>query len=105
MVDLKKFSKSIGFGNLSFAKEKYLSSLLGVQPGSVSPYALLNDMNNEVLFYLDNKLYANEYLNFHPLINTSTITTKTDDFIKFMIENNKKIHIFSLNEYRVLNKI
>ena len=105
LVDLKKFSKTIGFGNLSFAKEEYLSSLLGVQPGSVSPYALLNDMNNEVLFYLDDKLYKNEYLNFHPLINTSTITTKTDDFIKFMIENNKKIHIFSLNEYRVLNKI
>ena len=50
-VDLKKFSKAIDAKNLSFAKEEYLSSLLGVQPGSVSPYALLNDMNNEVLFY------------------------------------------------------
>ncbi len=105
LVDLKKFSKAIGFGNLSFAKEEYLGSHLGVKAGSVSPYALLNDINNEVIFYLDIQLYTNEYLNFHPLINTSTITTKTNDFIKFMIENKKKIHIFSLNEYRVLKKI
>ena len=49
-------------------------------------------------FFLEKKLYDCEYLNFHPLRNTSTITIYTSNFIEFMIENKKKIHIFSSTE-------
>tara|TARA_B100000579_G_C22589362_1_gene737299 strand:+ start:19 stop:558 length:540 start_codon:yes stop_codon:yes gene_type:complete len=97
-VNLKKISKSLKLGNLSFAKEEYLLKYLGIKPGSVSPYALLNDKNNYVNFYLEKKLFESDLINFHPLLNNATITIKTKEFIKFMVENKKKIHIFSSEE-------
>ena len=100
-VDLKKISKSLGLGNISFAKQNYLEQYLKIKPGSVSPFALLND-DGFVNFYLEQTLYESKHVNFHPLINTFTITIKTDRFIEFMIENNKKIHIFSSAEGKVL---
>ena len=100
-IDLKKISKSLQLGNVSFAKQEYLEQYLKIKPGSVSPFALLND-NGFVNFYLEQTLYESKFVNFHPLINTSTITIETDRFIEFMIENNKKIHIFSTAEGKVL---
>ena len=75
-VDLKLFSKSIDAKNLSFANAEYLEQFLGIKPGSVSPFALLNDKDNVVEFYLDEKLFNSEIINFHPLINTTTISIK-----------------------------
>ena len=94
-IDLKKISKSLDLGNISFAKQEYLEQYLKIKPGSVSPFALLNDKGNIVNFYLEQSLYDSKFVNFHPLINTLTITIETKRFIEFMIENNKKIHIFS----------
>ena len=101
-IDLKKISKSLNLGNISFAKEDYLDQYLKIRPGSVSPFALLNDDSSKVNFYMEKTLYESRYINFHPLINTLTITIETDNFIEFMIENNKKIHIFSSIEGVVL---
>ena len=101
-INIKKFSKSIGYNNLSFAKENYLEELLGILPGSVSPFALLNDTINKVNFYLEDEVYNSEFVNFHPLVNTSTINLKTKEFLAFMVENKKKIHIFSLKKGLVL---
>ena len=97
-INLKRISNFLHLGNVSFAKEEYLIDLLGVKPGSVTPFALLNDIENSVVFYLEEKLYKSNFINFHPLTNTETITLKCDTFIEFMIENNKKIHIFSAKE-------
>ena len=104
-VNLKKFSKSIDAKNLSFANEKYLSEFLGIKPGSVSPYALLNDNKNKVAFYFDDNLFNSKIINFHPLVNTITITTKTKDFINFIVENKKKINIFSLSSYSIVKTL
>jgi len=101
-IDLKKISKSLGLGNVSFANEKYLDQYLKIKPGSVSPFALLNDKSGQVDFYLEQTLYDSKFVNFHPLINTLTITIETKRFIEFMIENDKKIHIFSSIEGKVL---
>ena len=101
-VDLKRISKSLELGNTSFAKEEYLNQYLKIKPGSVSPFALLNDKGGKINFYLEQTLYESELVNFHPLINTSTITIETESFIKFMIENDRKIHIFSSAEGKVL---
>tara|TARA_Y100000768_G_scaffold355352_1_gene308931 strand:- start:267 stop:779 length:513 start_codon:yes stop_codon:yes gene_type:complete len=102
-IDLKRFSKSIGGKNLSFANSIYLEKYLGIKPGSVSPYSLLNDHDNIVSFYLDEKLAKSEIINFHPLVNTKTITTKTKDFLRFILENEKKINIFSLDNYSIVD--
>ena len=100
-IDLKKISKSLELGNISFAKEEYLDQYLKIKPGSVSPFALLNDKSEKVVFYLEQNLYESKFVNFHPLINTLTITIETKQFIEFMIENNKKIHIFSSTERKI----
>jgi Ala-tRNA(Pro) deacylase len=101
-INLKRVSKFLSLGNVSFTKEEYLINLLGVKPGSVSPFALLNNIENSIDFYLEEKLYNSEFVSFHPLINTATLTMKCNTFIEFMIENNKKIHIFSLTEEVVI---
>ncbi len=101
-INLKKVSKFLCLGNVSFAKEEYLINLLGVKPGSVSPFALLNDSENSTDFYLEEKLYKSEFVNFHPLTNTATITIRCSTFIEFMIENNKKIHIFSTEKEAII---
>jgi Ala-tRNA(Pro) deacylase len=101
-INLKKISKSLNLGNVSFAKEGYLDQYLKIKPGSVSPFALLNDKNGSVNFYLEKNLYESKFVNFHPLINTLTITIESRKFIEFMIENNKKIHIFSSATSKVL---
>ncbi len=101
--NLKNISKSLNLGNVSFAKKEYLEQYLGIKPGSVSPFALLNDKHNDVVFFLEKTLYEAKLINFHPLVNTLTITMQTQNFIKFMIENNKKIHIFSSKQGMILN--
>ena len=100
-INLKKISKSLELGNVSFAKQEYLEKYLKIKPGSVSPFALLND-DDFVNFYLEQTLYESKFVNFHPLVNTLTITIETDKFIDFMIENNKKIHIFSSAEGKII---
>ena len=89
-INLKTISKSLNLGNVSFAKKEYLLNLLGINPGSVTPFALLNNPENNIDFYLEDKLHESEYINFHPLTNTATVTIKSRDFVKFMIENKKK---------------
>ena len=49
-INLKKISKSLTLGNISFANEDYLSLYLGVKPGAVTPFGLLNDIENKVTF-------------------------------------------------------
>ena len=102
IINLKEISKSLDLGNISFGKEEYLDQYLKIKPGSVSPFALLNDKDEKVNFYLEQTLYESKFINFHPLINTLTITIETIKFIEFMIEKNKKIHIFSSTEGKVL---
>ena len=101
-INLRKISKSLNLGNVSFAKKEYLDSYLGIKPGSVSPFALLNDSKHFVSFFLEDKLHESEILNFHPLVNSITISILSNDFISFMIENNKKIHIFSSTDYEII---
>ena len=101
-IDLKRISKSLELGNISFAREEYLDKYLKVKPGSVSPFALLNNEGVQVDFYLEQTLHESKYVNFHPLVNTSTITIETKRFIQFMIVNDKKIHIFSSAQGNVL---
>ena len=58
-----------------------------------------------ICFYLDEKLYNSKVINFHPLLNTTTITISTKEFINFLLENSKKIHIFSLDSYSIVKSL
>ena len=101
-IDLKKVSKVLKLGNLSFANKELLLDLLGIYPGSVTPFGLLNNQENNVSFYLDKDLMNYKTINFHPLVNTSTINMDINNFINFLIENGKKVNIFDFNNYSLI---
>jgi Ala-tRNA(Pro) deacylase len=102
-IDLKKLSKTLDLGNISFARDEYLKKILGVLPGSVTPFGLLNDTDEEVEFYLDKAFLSEKIVNFHPLVNTSTLSLAISDFMNFLIENKKKVNIFDFNDYTLIN--
>ena len=84
-IDLKVLKKFLDCqGNLSFGSPEYLYEKLGVKPGSVSPYALVNNIEKDVTFFLDASILEYEECNFNPLDNTKTIKVKTSDCINFL---------------------
>ena len=68
---------------LSFGKEELLYETLGVRPGSVTAFALLNDTRQQVRFIVDQALMEHDPVNFHPLENTATTAIKPQDLLKF----------------------
>ncbi|RIA55560.1 prolyl-tRNA synthetase associated domain-containing protein [Dichotomicrobium thermohalophilum] len=83
-IDLKTLHRQLGSGRLSFGKPDLMREILGVEPGSVTPFTLINDSARVVNFVLDEALLAHETLNFHPLVNTATTSIARDDFLKFV---------------------
>ena len=104
IIDLKQLKKSLNLGNISFAGDVYLKNILGVEPGSVTPFGLLNNQNNEIGFFLDKKILYHKKVNFHPLVNTSTVSLDTRDFLLFMKKNNKLVNIFNFDNYIIENE-
>jgi Ala-tRNA(Pro) deacylase len=83
-VDLRKVADQIGDGKLSFASPERLQTYLGLTPGSVSPFGLINDGDHAVRVWLDRDLKSAERLTFHPNINTVTFVVSTTDFMRFL---------------------
>ena len=83
-IDMKTLHKRIGSARLSFGKPELLLDLLGVVPGSVTPFGVLNDKAGAVTVILDEALIRAELLNFHPLENTATTSIPRDGFLKFL---------------------
>lgn len=57
---------------------------MGVDPGAVTPFALINDFEHVVTVVLDNRLFLHEFLGFHPLCNNATTVIKSSDLKKFI---------------------
>jgi Ala-tRNA(Pro) deacylase len=73
VIDLKGLHRRLGAaGRLSFASADALMDLLGVAPGSVTPFAAINDVSGKVVVVLDRAMLSHEILNYHPLVNTMT---------------------------------
>ncbi len=98
-VDLKKMNKELSLGNISFASKDYLMKYLGLLPGSVSPFGLINDKENIVKFFLDKKINDYSHFNFHPLDNDATISIPKEGFFKYMELINKKVIILNTENY------
>lgn len=71
-------------GKLSFASEARMDKYLGLKPGSVSPFGIINDKEKHVYLYIDKNLLKAEKLSFHPNDNTATCVISKDDLIKFL---------------------
>lgn len=83
-INLKRAHTKLGSGRLSFGKPELLMEMLGVPPGSVTPFSIINDTEDHVTIVLDKTMLEHEVLNFHPLVNTATTTIKRDDLLTFI---------------------
>ncbi len=83
-IDLTAVSKLIGSGRFSFGNAELLMRHLGVEPGSVTLFALINDPDRNVTLILDEGLLAHDPVNFHPLKNDATTGISPADLLKFI---------------------
>ena len=83
-IDLKRLPAAIGSARLSFGNEAILYEALGVRPGSVTVFALINDPAHRVRLVLDKALLGHEIVNFHPLVNSATTAVSREDLLRFL---------------------
>ena len=83
-VDLKKLQHVIGSDRLSFGSAERLWENLGVWPGSVCPFAIINDTKGTVRIVLDKTMMDGDLVNYHPMINSMTVCLIPDDLKKFI---------------------
>ena len=96
-LDLKALADRLGAGRLSFGSADRLMTALGVTPGSVTPFALLNDTERAVTVVLDKGMLAHDPLNYHPLANDRTTAISPDDLLKFVEACGHTPHILDLD--------
>jgi len=84
-IDLKRAHEAIGAsGRVSFGSADQLRDVLGVEPGSVTPFAVVNDRAGRVTMILDANLLEHERVNFHPLVNSMTTAVTREDLLRFL---------------------
>jgi Ala-tRNA(Pro) deacylase len=82
-VDLKRLADALGAPRFSFGNADLLYEVLGVKPGSVTPFALINDLQHRVSVVLDKEMLAHDPLNYHPLENDRTTAIAPADLLRF----------------------
>ena len=83
-LNIRDLEKRLRQGKLTFASDQRLKKYLGLEPGSVSPFGLINDKENHVHLFIDEKLNESDRLAFHPNINTASLVVSKSDFLKFL---------------------
>ena len=97
-VDLKALPSKIGSRRLSFGKPGLLMEVLGVEPGSVTPFGLINDVSQRAQVILDHAMMREEWLNYHPLRNDATTTIRAADLLKFIRSCGHEPRIVAVSE-------
>lgn len=93
---IKDLEKKLKQGKLSFASEKRMAKYLAIEPGSVSIFGLINDLDNHVYVFLDKKLLDSGSISFHPNNNTASLKISQYDFRKFLDETGNKYEFLNL---------
>ncbi len=83
-IDLKRLAQALGSPRFSFGPAELLHEVLGVRPGSVTPFGLANDPGHHVKIVLDRGMLAHDPLNFHPLENDRTTAIAPADLLRFI---------------------
>ncbi|MBE0674604.1 MAG: prolyl-tRNA synthetase associated domain-containing protein [Bacteroidales bacterium] len=83
-LNIRELEQRLKQGKLTFASDERLKKWLGLEPGSVSPFGLINDKEMHVHLFIDKNLLTFERLAFHPNVNTASLVIKTSDFKKFL---------------------
>jgi len=84
LLNIHDLEKRLKQGKLTFASDQRLKKHLGLEPGSVSPFGLINDSEKQVHLFIDERLNDYERLAFHPNDNTATLVISKSDFLKFL---------------------
>ena len=84
VIDLKRLHRVVGSDRLSFGSPELMAAVLGVTPGSVTAFGLINDRSRRVRFVLDRRLAEADLVNFHPLTNTATTGVPQAGFRHFL---------------------
>lgn len=101
-VDLKKLGEKLtgetgGNAKLSFGSADRLMTYLGVIPGAVTPFAVINDTGRKVKMVLDRHLLSMNPINAHPLVNFKTTAISPDDLLKFLEAEGHKPQLVDLD--------
>jgi len=105
-IDLRHLHTRIGASSrLSFGRPELLAEKLGVIPGAVTPFGLINDRPPSVNVILDAALVANDTINCHPLINTATTTIASPDLLAFIRAGGHEPRILSLDQAEGRNRL
>jgi Ala-tRNA(Pro) deacylase len=83
-LNIRDLEKRLKQGKLTFASDQRLRKYLDLEPGSVSPFGLINDKTHHVHVFIDEKLNEFDRLSFHPNINTASLIISKSDFLKFL---------------------
>lgn len=94
-IDLKSLPERMGSARLSFGSAERLYDALGVTPGSVTAFALINDPEQKVRFVLDKALADSDPVNFHPLANTATTAVSQAGLRAFLKALGRELQIIS----------
>jgi Ala-tRNA(Pro) deacylase len=98
-INLKRLHEKLGAsGRFSFGKPALMEATLGVTPGSVTPFAAINDTEKRVQVVLDDALMRQDPLNFHPLQNTMTTRISADGLLRFLRATGHEPRIVALGE-------
>ena len=97
-VDLKDLVKLVGDDRLSFGSPQRLAAELGLTPGSVSPFGLINDADGSVRVLIDEDLRGAPRLIFHPNINTASVVVSWADLERFLASRRNSVRLVSLRE-------
>lgn len=95
-MDIHDIEHKLHQGKLSFASPERMMKYLGVRPGSVSLFTLVNDVNHEVILFVDNQLLQAEKVSFHPNDNTASLVISKDDMLKFIERIGNKYEFLDL---------
>lgn len=93
-ADLRRLNDLLCEDRLSFGSPERLKKYLGLDPGSVSPFGLINDLNHEVTVVLDQDLRQAKAVNFHPNVNTATVGIRFADFERFLAWRGNRVVYF-----------
>lgn len=96
-IELKRLHERLGCGRLSFGSAERLVDALGVTPGSVTAFALINDPQRRVRFILDAALMAHQTVNFHPMKNDATTSISRDGLLAFLAALGRKPEIMDFS--------
>ena len=83
-IDLKRLHHRVAAGRFSFGSAALMRELIGIEPGAVTPFALMNDAAGRVAVVLDAPMMREARLNFHPLVNTMTTTIAAAGLVRFL---------------------